>query len=75
MGVFYGGLSLENILMDEEGHIRLSDFEMSEKLEPGQLIKSDVRLIEYLGIKNCVFIIIIGISSRGIKRGGVWILY
>jgi len=63
------------ILMDEEGHICLFDFEMSERLEVGQLTKSDQRNLEYLGTKNRVLMKIMASSSRSNKEGRVWALY
>jgi len=48
LDIIYRNLKLENLLMDAEGHIRLSDFYISKKLEKGKLAKSMVGAPDYM---------------------------
>ena len=52
LGILHRDLKLENVLMDKDGHVYLSDFYEATKLGEGKMTTSLVGTPEFMGIKK-----------------------
>lgn len=48
LGVVYRDIKGENILLDEKGYIKITDYGLAKFLQPNELTRSFVGTLEYL---------------------------
>ena len=48
MGILYRDIKLENLLLDKDGHIVLTDFGLSKSVGPGEVAHSYCGTVEYM---------------------------